>query len=108
MYFKSSWCEPDKTGYTLFKSIVNASRGARRATALITSLLLVKATANSFLVMKIIAIKTTPTKKVVPTTTITENFAALGRPAPSSFETLTLSTIITSGISNEILYIHAS
>lgn len=72
------------------RTIVSASKVASLVTACITSWLFVKSTGKSFLVMKTRIIKMMPINSEVKVTTTTENFAAFGCPAPSSFDTLTL------------------
>lgn len=89
---KAVWCWvlPDKTGWRPFSRTVSASKIDNRVVSLATASLLVKRCGKESLVAKTTAEQTTPIKIVVMETTITENLAAFGFPAPSSLETLTL------------------
>lgn len=68
----------------------NASNGVSSYTSFFTSALLVNRDGYCFLVMSRMAERRAPIRNEVTTTTTTENFAVLGCPAPSSFDTLTL------------------
>ena len=81
---------PERTGCTLFIMIDVASNGVSAITSCFTSSLLVNADGYWFLVMIKTKERRTPIKNELMTTTTTENFAVLGWPAPSSFDTLTL------------------
>jgi len=70
--------------------MVMPRRLANLETAFIISLLVVKMTAKWSFVIKIMAAQSNPMMRDSTIVTITEYFAALGRPNPSSFETLTL------------------
>ena len=74
----------------LLRKIVPDRKSATLLTSFITNLLSVKMAGKSFLVMSNMATIIDCIITDIITTTRTENFAAFGRPAPSSFETLTL------------------
>lgn len=90
MYAFIYYLSPDITGWMLFSIIVIPRRYAKLATAFCISLLLVKMMANWFLVARITAADMIPMQADSITVTMTEYFAALGCPEPSSFDTLTL------------------
>lgn len=81
---------PDRTGCTLFRSIVTARKITNLDTALMITSLSVNSTANLFFTRRTITMQIMPINSDCATTTITPNFVALGWPTPSSLETLTL------------------
>lgn len=81
---------PVSTGWMQLRNKVKAKTTARLETASATSGLLVKGTPYTFLRAKIITKKKMPIITDDMSTTQIENLAALGLPAPSSFDILTL------------------
>lgn len=74
----------------LFRRIMAPRKYPNFDASLITSGTSVKNSGSFFLKMRAMAMKTVPINTDVVRTTTTENFAALGRFAPSSFDTRTL------------------
>lgn len=81
---------PVSTGWMQLRNKVKAKTTARLETASATSGLLVKGTPYTFLRAKISTKKKMPIITDDMSTTQIENLAALGLPAPSSFDILTL------------------
>lgn len=83
---------PVSTVWKLLSKTDKASRRERLETALMTSCSLVNSLAIWLSNTKHTKKKSTPTHSEVKKMTLTENFAALASPLPSSFETLTLNS----------------
>lgn len=81
---------PESIGWMPFKKTEIASIGINSITAWRTSGSLVNSLLNPIWNIKMIAVKTTLIRMLVPVTTKTENLATFGLPAPSSLLTLTL------------------
>jgi hypothetical protein len=81
---------PDSTGWMLLRNMVATRRYPSLAVSLTTAASPVKSRGISFLAARAIAVKTSPMAADVVVATTTENLAAFGWLAPSSFETRTL------------------
>lgn len=92
---------PVSTGWTLFSKTEKASRVERLDTASATSSSLVNQYEILFPKAKNKAQKITPIVIEVQRITLMENFAALAFPLPISFDTRTLYSYITRGLSLE-------
>jgi len=81
---------PDSTGWMLLRNVVAARRYPSLAVSLTTEPSPVKSRGICFLAARATAVKTNPMAEDVVVATTTENLAAFGWLAPSSFETRTL------------------
>ena len=81
---------PDSTGWMLLRNMVAARRYPSLAVSLTTAPSPVKRRGICFLAARATAVKTNPMAADVVVATTTENLAAFGWLAPSSFETRTL------------------
>lgn len=81
---------PDNTGWMLLRNMVAARRYPSLAVALTTTSSPVKSRGICFLAARATAVKITPMAADVAVATTTENLAAFGWLAPSSFDTRTL------------------
>ena len=81
---------PDSTGWMLLRNVVAARRYPSLAVSLTTEPSPVKSRGICFLAARATAVKTNPMAEDVIVATTTENLAAFGWLAPSSFETRTL------------------
>ena len=81
---------PDSTGWMLLRNMVAARRYPSLAVSLTTAPSPVKRRGICFLAARATAVKTNPMAADVAVATTTENLAAFGWLAPSSFETRTL------------------